>query len=52
MTSTEFEMKMVAYDKDVKKAVKKHDLWTSDELIRARKMAEEMIRSGEEILKY
>ena len=52
MTSTEFETKMAAYDKDVKKAAKKHDLWTGDELIRARKMAEEMICSGEEILKF
>jgi len=50
MTDVEFDIKMAAYDKDVLKALKKYDLWTEEELIRAREMAEEMILDGEEIV--
>ena len=47
---TEFDTKMAAYDRDVLEAPKKYEYWTVEDLIRARKMAEEMILEGEEIV--
>ena len=50
MTDVEFDTKMAAYDRDVLEALKKYEYWTVEDLIRARKMAEEMILEGEEIV--
>ena len=46
----EFAKKLAAYDRDVVKAVEEYNLWTVEELIRARKLAIEMILDGEEIV--
>jgi len=50
MTDVEFDTKMAAYDRDVLEALKKYEYWSVEDLIRARKMAEEMILEGEEIV--
>ena len=52
VSETEFKTKMVAYDRDAAKAVAKHDMWTADQLVRAREIAAEMIRKGEEISEF
>ena len=52
VSETEFKSKMVAYDREAAKAVAKYDMWTADQLVRAREIAAEMIRKGEEISEF